>query len=76
VGGVAHLRVRDVKVMERGFSLDPLSTLVDNRSALLQNIAQLGDFQPGSIGSSTRRKTVTQNLPSPAAIRKAESEVA
>ena len=83
---------------------DPLSTLVDNRSALLQNIAQLGDFQPGSIGSFTRRcgspschcakpndpghgphfqltqkvdgKTVTQNLPSPAAIRKAESEVA
>jgi hypothetical protein len=83
---------------------DPLSTLVDNRSALLQSIAQLGDFQPGSIGSFTRRcgspschcakpndpghgphfqltqkvdgKTVTQNLPSPAAIRKAESEVA
>src|ERR1019366_5587721 len=83
---------------------DPLSTLVDNRSALLQSIAQLGDFQPGSIGSFTRRcgspschcakpndpghgphfqltqkvdgKTVTQNLPSPAAIRQAESEVA
>jgi hypothetical protein len=83
---------------------DPLSTLVDNRSTLLQNIAELGDFQPGYISSATRRcgspschcakpndpghgphfqltqkvdgKTVTQNLPSPAAIRKAEGEVA
>src|ERR1700692_397795 len=83
---------------------DPLSTLVDNRSTLLQNIAELGDFQPGYISSATRRcgspschcakpndpghgphfqltqkvdgKTVTQNLPSPAAVRKAESEIA
>ena len=83
---------------------DPLSTLVDNRSLLLQHITELGDFQPGSISSATRRcgspnchcakpndpghgphfqltqkvdgRTVTQNLPSPAAIRKAEHEVA
>jgi len=84
--------------------LDPLPALVDNRSTLLQQISELGDFQPGSITSATRRcgnpgchcakpndlghgphfqltqkvdgKTVTQNLPSPAAVRKAESEVA
>jgi hypothetical protein len=83
---------------------DPLPALVDDRSTLLRQIAELGDFQPGSITSATRRcgspachcakpndpghgphfqltqkvdgKTVTQNLPSPAAVRKAESEIA
>lgn len=83
---------------------DPLSALIDERSTLLRQVSELGDFQPGSISSPTRRcgkpschcakpddpghgphyqltqkidgKTVTQNLPSPAAIRKAESEVA
>jgi hypothetical protein len=83
---------------------DPLPALVDDRNTLLQQISQLGDFQPGSITSATRRcgkptchcakpndtghgphfqltqkvegKTVTQNLPSPAAVRKAESEIA
>src|SRR6266446_10731903 len=83
---------------------DPLSAFVDDRSALLQQISELGDFQPGSITSASRRcgspschcakpndpghgphfqltqkidgKTVTQNLPSPAALRKAESEIA
>jgi hypothetical protein len=83
---------------------DPLSAFLDNRSSLLQQISELGDFQPGSITSATRRcgspnchcakpndpghgphfqltqkiegKTVTQNLPSPAAVQKAESEIA
>lgn len=83
---------------------DPLPALVDDRSTLLQQFSELGDFQPGSITSATRRcgsprchcakrsdpghgphfqltqkvegKTVTQNLPSPAAVRKAESEIA
>jgi len=83
---------------------DPLLALIDERSALLRQVAELGDFQPGSISSPTMRcgkpschcakpddpghgpyyqltqkidgKTVTQSLPSPAAIRKAESEVA
>src|SRR5712691_1294991 len=83
---------------------NPLPALVHDRSTLLQRIAQLGDFQPGSITSATRRcgspachcaqpndpghgpyfqltqkvegQTVTQNLASPAAVRKAESEVA
>jgi|SRR5580700_6085509 hypothetical protein len=83
---------------------DPISTLVEERSALLHQVSQLGDFQPGSISSPTRRcgkpgchcakpndpghgphyqltqkiegKTVTQSLPSPAALRKAESEIA
>ena len=82
---------------------DPLPALVDDRSTLLQQISQLGDFQPGSITSATRRcgnagchcakpndlghgphfqltqkvdgKTVTQNLPSQAAVRKVESEI-
>jgi hypothetical protein len=82
---------------------DPLSAFVDDRSALLQQVSHLGDFQPGSITSATRRcgkpschcakpndpghgphsqltqkidgKTVTQNLPSPAAVRKAEGEI-
>jgi hypothetical protein len=83
---------------------NPLSALVDSRSTLLQQISELGDFQPGSITSASRRcgsprchcakpddpghgphfqltqkvlgKTVTQNLPSPAAVRKAGSEIA
>ena len=83
---------------------DPLAALVDDRSTLLQQISQLGDFQPGCITSATRRcgssnchcakpddpghgphfqhtqkvdgKTVTQNLSSPTAVRKAESEIA
>lgn len=83
---------------------DPLPPLLDDRSTLLRQITQIGDFQPGSITSATRRcgkptchcakpsdpghgphsqltqkvggKTVTQNLPSPAAVRKAESEIA
>ena len=83
---------------------DPLSALADDRSAVLQRISELGDFQPGSITGASRTcgspschcakpndpghgphfqltqkidgKTVTQNLPSPAAVRKAESEIA
>ncbi|MBZ5602614.1 MAG: hypothetical protein LAO79_09940 [Acidobacteriia bacterium] len=83
---------------------DPLLVLIDERSALLRQVAELGDFQPGSISSPTMRcgkpschcakpddpghgpyyqltqkidgKTVTQSLASPAAIRKAESEIA
>ena len=83
---------------------DPLLPLVHDRSTLLLRISELGDFQPGSVTSATRRcgsaschcakpndpghgphfqltqkiagKTVTQNLPSPAAVRKAESEIA
>lgn len=83
---------------------DPLSALIDERSTLLRRVSELGDFQPGSISSPTRKcgkpschcakpadpghgphfqltqkvdgKTVTQNLSSPAAVRKAESEVA
>lgn len=82
---------------------DPLSTLLEDRSTLLRQIGDLGDFQPGSITSAVRRcgkpgchcanpndlghgphfqltqkidgKTVTQNLPSPAAVRKAEREI-
>lgn len=83
---------------------DSLSTAVEARSAVLRQIWELGDFQPGSITSAIRRcgktschcaksgdpghgphfqltqkvagKTVTQNLPSQAALRKAESEIA
>src|SRR5664279_5857368 len=83
---------------------DPLSALIDERSALLRQVAELGDFQPGSISSPRLRcgkpschcakpedqghgpyyqltqkiegKTVTQGLPSLAAIRKAEREIA
>ena len=83
---------------------DPLSALIDDRSILLQQISELGDFQPGSITNAIRRcgkpschcanpddpahgphfqltqkvdgKTATQNLPSPAAVRKAERESA
>jgi hypothetical protein len=83
---------------------DTLSPLIGERSVLLQQMTELGDFQPGSITSATRRcgkagchcakrkdpghgphfqltqkvhgRTVTQNLPSLAAVRKAESEIA
>jgi len=83
---------------------DPLVALVDDRSTLLRQISELGDFQPGSITSAFRRcgkpgchcaksgdpghgphfqltqkiggKTATQNLPSLAAVRKAEGEIA
>jgi hypothetical protein len=83
---------------------DSLPALMDQRSALLRQVADLGDFQPGSISNPTLRcgkpschcakpndpghgpyyqltykiegKTVTQRLPSPAAIHKAESEIA
>ena len=34
---------------------DPLAPLVDERSKLLHQISELGDFQPGSITSATRR---------------------
>ena len=82
----------------------PLAAVVDERSALLRQISELGDFQPGSIKNSSRTcgkpgchcakpndpghgphaqltqkvngKTVTQNLPSLAALRKAEGEIA
>src|SRR5204863_4767428 len=83
---------------------DPLPAFVDDRSTLLQQISELGDFQPGSVTSASRRcgspschcakandpghgphfqltqkidgKTVTQHLPSSAAVRKAEREIA
>ena len=83
---------------------DPLAALTDERSTLLRQISELGDFQPGTITSALRRcgkpgchcakpddpghgphfqltgkidgKTATQNLPSPAAVRKAEAEIA
>ena len=83
---------------------EPLTTLVDDRSALLRQISALSDFQPGSITSAIRHcgkpechcaksgapghgphfqltqkvegKTATQNLPSVAAVRKAEGEIA
>ena len=81
-----------------------LSTLIEERSKLLLRVVELGDFQPGSISSPTRKcgkpgchcaqpddpghgphfqltqkvegKTVTQNLPSTEAVRKAENEIA
>lgn len=83
---------------------DSLPELLDSRNQLLQQLSQLGDFQPGSISSVIRRcgkpnchcaqphdaghapqrrltqkiagKTVTQTLPSPTAVRKAEKEIA
>ena len=83
---------------------DLLASAVDERSSLLHQISELGDFQPGSITHASRTcgkpgchcakpndpghgphaqltqkvngKTVTQNLPSQAALRKAETEVA
>ena len=98
-----NLKVFDT-VRTGGIMLDPLSTLIDERASLLRQFSGLGDFQPGSISSPTRKcgkpschcaqpkdpghgphyqltqkvdgKTVTQNLSSPAAIRKAETEVA
>jgi len=82
---------------------DPLFALVDERSALLRQVSELGDFQPGSISSPTRKcgkptchcakpddpghgphfqltqkvdgHPVTQSLPSPAAVRKAQNEI-
>ena len=82
---------------------DPLFALVDERSALLRQVSELGDFQPGSISSPTRKcgnptchcakhgdpghgphfqltqkvdgHTVTQSLPSPAAVLKAQNEI-
>ena len=81
-----------------------LSTLIEERSKLLRQVVELGDFQPGSISSPTRKcgkpgchcaqpddpghgphfqltqkvdgKTVSQNLPSTEAVRKAENEIA
>jgi hypothetical protein len=83
---------------------DTLPQLLDSRSHLLQELSQLGDFQPGSISSVHRRcgkanchcaqpndpghgplrrltqkiagKALTQTLPSPHAVRKAEKEIA
>lgn len=82
---------------------EPLAAAVDERSALLRQISELDDFQPGSITNSSRTcgkpgchcakpndpghgphaqltqkvdgKTVTQNLPSRAALSKAEGEI-
>ena len=34
---------------------DPLSTLLDDRFKLIQQISELGDFQPGFITSAVRR---------------------
>ena len=83
---------------------DELSLFLDERTALLRQVAELGDFQPGSISSASRTcgkpnchcaqpndpghgphsqltqkidgRTVTLSLSSPAAIRRAESEIA
>ena len=83
---------------------DSLASVLDDRAALLRQICELGEFQPGSVTSAVRRcgkpschcskpddpghgphfqltqkvggKTVTQNLPSQAALRKAEREIA
>lgn len=35
--------------------IDPLLTLLDDRSKLLRQFSELGDFQPGSITSAIRR---------------------
>src|SRR5439155_26365271 len=42
-------------VRKGGLMPDPLSAFVDDRSTLLQQISELGDFQPGSIKSAFRR---------------------
>ncbi len=83
---------------------EPLTATVDERSVVLRQISELGDFQAGSITSAFRTcgkpgchcakpddpghgphaqltqkvdgKTVTQNLPTQAAVRKAEGEIA
>src|SRR5580693_4802237 len=34
---------------------DPLSALIDERSVLLRQVSELGDFQPGSISSPLRK---------------------
>ena len=82
----------------------PLFSLIEERSKLLREVVGLGDFQPGSISSPSRKcgkpgchcaqpddpghgphfqltqkvdgKTVSQNLPSNEAVRKAENEIA
>jgi hypothetical protein len=82
----------------------PLSSLEQQRSSLLQQISELGDFRPGSITGTGGRcgtpschchrasdpghpphprltykvngKSVTESFASPAAQRKAETEVA
>ena len=33
----------------------PLSSLIEERSKLLRQVVELGDFQPGSISSPTRK---------------------
>lgn len=81
-----------------------LEDLEQQRRKIVQDLAALGDFQPGSISGVTRRcgkpnchcskpgalghgphfqltrkikgKTVTESLPSPSAVRKAEKEIA
>ena len=81
-----------------------LESLEDQRSELIGELAQLGDFRTGSITGFTRRcgkqecrcarkrdpghgptmrltykvggKTVTQSLPDPAALEKAQTEIA
>ena len=83
---------------------DSIAELEQRRSAITQQISQLGDFRPGSITNTTGRcgkpnchchqpghaghgpnsrlthklngKTVTESLPTPAAIRKAQREIA
>src|SRR2546423_7591647 len=42
-------------VRQGGLMPDPLSAYVDDRSTLLQQISELGDFQPGSVTSASRR---------------------
>lgn len=82
----------------------PISTMEQQRSSLLQQISELGDFRPGSITGTGGRcgtptchchrtndpghaphprltykengKSVTESFASPAAQRKAETEVA
>jgi hypothetical protein len=34
---------------------EPLSALIEERSLLLRQVAEFGDFQPGSISSPTRK---------------------
>src|SRR5580704_16107473 len=44
-----------VTLREGGPMPDPLPPLVDDRSAILRQISELGDFQPGSITNASRR---------------------
>ena len=83
---------------------DQLSALQSDRNAVVQQLARLGDFRPGSVTAAFRRcgkpschcaqakdpghgpafqftyktggKTVTETLPSHAAVEKAQREVA